>query len=260
MDGAIDVKRVTIVLFSLLLFSLLGCREENETNTQTLDTARSFYQYYPLVMAAESEDTVYYMDMFSSVIQYVDKATGISGPLCGKPECTHDSESCNAYVGSTARMFVDGGRLYTVGVVPEPVLGIPVYSMALDGTDRRTETYLDDEILPGSGNWPYYLLHDGVMYYGSVDQRIENGEEVLYNHICAFPLDEKAEPYDILLEKVPYSWDFSMQFYGDRLYFITNELAAGTDDRRDFRLRRYDVGSGEIETLYEDLASSAAII
>ena len=31
-------------------------------------------------------------------IKYLDKATGICLPLCGKPECLHDNDTCNAYV------------------------------------------------------------------------------------------------------------------------------------------------------------------
>ena len=224
-----------------------------------VDTFRSFYQYYTTFMAAEAEDTLYFMDGLGHMIYYVDKATGISGPLCGKPQCPHNGETCNAYLADfTARMFVDGGRLYTVSDYADPWSGkgIPVYSMALDGTDRRTEAYLDSSYLPESLEWPYFLLHDGVMYYGGEGRLIENGEEKCYNHICAFPMDGKTEPYDILWEEVPAdSMDFSMQFYGDKLYFITDEFNGETNSLRDFRLRCYDVRSGEMQTLYEDLAS-----
>ncbi len=246
-----------LVAFALMAPALSGNSAEAAGSAAGgVDTARSFYQYYAYVQAAVTEDTMYFKTGNSDFVQFVDKATGITGPLCGRPECGHNSKDCDAWVGQTARMFIDGGRLYAVSMFPESGWGgYPVYSMALDGKDHRTEGYLDSEMLPGFGETPYYLLHNGVLYYGNLDHFIENGEEKFYNHICAFPLGGKTEPYDILWEEVPITWDFSMQFYGDGLYFITNELAADTEDRYDFRLRRYDVRTGEIETLYEDLSS-----
>lgn len=49
----------------------------------------------------ETEDAYYYCNFGGSYVYYYDKASGESGVLCGKAECTHDAEERNA--GSAVR-------------------------------------------------------------------------------------------------------------------------------------------------------------
>lgn len=39
-----------------------------------------------------------------SYLYYYDTATGTSGPLCAKPDCTHDTKDCFAYTGQGASL------------------------------------------------------------------------------------------------------------------------------------------------------------
>ena len=59
-------------------------------------------------------DTAYYgISNFHYFITYNDKSTGISGPLCSDPDCTHNNKYCLAYVGVHAPLLsAYNGSLY----------------------------------------------------------------------------------------------------------------------------------------------------
>lgn len=108
------MKRLLSILLALtMLLSLAACGEAKEPPRE-VDTARSFAKFSAMVHAAETPDTIYFAGYSDSYIRYVDKATGISGVLCGKPECRHDSDSCNAYVMLPKTLFFDSGRLWWI--------------------------------------------------------------------------------------------------------------------------------------------------
>lgn len=72
---------------------------------------------------------------------HADLATGISGPLCSKPECTRTDRSCNAY-----GLSMYDGRIYWV----EYVYGSRSYrivSAAPDGTAQTTVRILDQDVV-----------------------------------------------------------------------------------------------------------------
>ncbi len=106
----------------------------------------------------------------------------------------------------------------------------------------------------------YFTLHDGYLYYGAVEDVIENGEDVDYFTVRAIPLDPDEASVEILREKSEVDLDpknLDMQFYGDSLTIVTNDYAAPEDGEdsslHDFRLYRWNAGTRTLETLYEDL-------
>ena len=258
------MKKAIAIFLMLTLFILTGCNSgAGEEKERTVDTVRSFNHYYKTIIAAETEDTIYFIGKLQYFIKYVDKATGIAGPLCGKPECKHDGKDCNAYTSYMGAecIFVDSGRLYWLGYADE--LGDSdriLYSEALDGTDRREVARYDGELFKSQGgSYAYFVPHGEYLYYGVVKQIIEEGEETYYNYVCALPIDTDKEVIEILNEKTMRNHNLAIQFYGNSLYITTNDNAAGPEGEKgklfDFRLRRWDAGTREIETLYEDLNS-----
>ncbi len=98
----------------------------------------------------ETTAGVYALNIFDhnvNLIEYFESATGPRTILCGKPECYHNSTDCNAYIDSEfLGMYND--RLYYTGNIS----GTKICSMALDGSDHRTEMLIPDELIKyGSG-------------------------------------------------------------------------------------------------------------
>lgn len=260
------MKKTILLTVALALLFLAGCGSSGTEEERGVDTARSFVHYYKIVLAAETEDTIYYIGDYDCFIKYVDKATGITGVLCGRPDCKHNDETCSAYTAVLGPycLFTNDGRLYWVCDSVDNFKTCSLYSVALDGTGRREELAIDTELLGRNvGSYRNFAFQEGCLYYGVIEYEIENGETVYYNYVRAFPLDSKEEDFVILQEKSEVNSGvdtLTMQFYGNSLYIITNNLSrAVVEDGPtlyDFRLRRWNVETHELETLYEDLGSS----
>lgn len=265
------MKRTVILFLALVLVLwLAACGETKKGNGddgREIDTVRSFYHASMLyVLAAETDDTIYYIGRHGDKILYVDKAAGISGPLCGKVECQHNNENCNAYTTSslgTAGLSVYNDRLYWVCHRSEK--GYIVYSAALDGTDHREEAELGEALSPSSAQNMYMELYDGYMFLACELKRIEDGEAVKYNYLCAIPLESEEEPFVILQEKTAYNDWVTIQRYNGGLYIITDDICGSYDDfieleqsdrRYDFKIRRWDMETHELETVYEEEKST----
>ncbi len=82
-----------------------------------------------------TNDTLYF-SLFNEYIGYVDLDTGINGPLCGKPECSHDSTTCNSYTANSIGLSIYDTKLYWVD-------DDTVCAMDLDGTNRIAVCSLD---------------------------------------------------------------------------------------------------------------------
>ncbi len=142
-------RHIAIVLLTGLLCAALlaSCRQGNGTETNYLsdpkfDTAEALPQYdhdntwthrLGESNSCATEDTLYF-SYIGENIYYCDLSTGIIGPLCGKPECSHDDSQCNAYAMNAHGLSVYDGRLYWLDINAEH--DPTVYCMALDGTDR----------------------------------------------------------------------------------------------------------------------------
>ena len=259
------MKRNLFLPLALLLAAVLsGCVEPAPEEDRGFDSARSFAHYQTNVYAAETPDTIYFMtNGYFKFIKYVDKATGISGVLCGKPECRHNDSDCNAYVMMPKFLFVDSGRLYWITTESTQLSPFTdcVYSMAPDGTDRRKEAELPPDLSPSGISFNHYLLCDGWIYYSTVSDEIKDGVQTHYNYVAAASLASKQESATvILLEETNAALydDASIQFYGGYLYILTSNynVSSGEDEYlADCRLRRWRAETGELETLYEDYRS-----
>ncbi len=66
-----------------------------------------------LIPHAVSPNGVYFIG--NSRIYYMDNGTDTIVPLCGRVDCTHDNEDCNAYVFSVDFLSFYNGYLYALG-------------------------------------------------------------------------------------------------------------------------------------------------
>ena len=81
-----------------LLLTLCGCGGKTEADAD-LDNDRGL-SAGTITQLCEIGDTLYYAmwNGTTYLLYYFEKPSGISGPLCGKPECQHTDKDCNAYV------------------------------------------------------------------------------------------------------------------------------------------------------------------
>ena len=74
---------------------------------------KSYLRDYRFAMIAET-DTVLYR-RFDDVLYFTDKEYRDWMPLCPRPDCSHDNENCDAWIGGSAGPWVYGDHLYFLG-------------------------------------------------------------------------------------------------------------------------------------------------
>ena len=171
---------LTLFLAALLLVGLVGCGQKSAPASSGMATAPSSegpaqsspsdpepdpeptvptrsprdadlrFTGSPVCSVAETDTAFVGISQFSEYIMYFDKETGESGVLCGRPECTQSSDSCNGYMNNLARglAFYDG-KLYWLGTGRRPEnkdLAYGFWRMDPDGTNRELVKMLPGEI------------------------------------------------------------------------------------------------------------------
>ena len=149
------------------------------------------------------------------LIMYMDKATGISAPLCGKPECLHSNSSCNAYVSWSAHgLRVYAGKLYWIDNRSS------IMRMNLDGTDRETVVSTAG-VYDHISNDPTVVIHRGYVYAaGSQHAVVVDGKRMGSVTINAHPLNS-GEGFTILDKLVEgYGAECLIKPVGNDLYIM----------------------------------------
>ncbi|MDO4544204.1 MAG: hypothetical protein Q4C01_06580 [Clostridia bacterium] len=89
-----------------------------EPDTGTVDLGAK-YTYYNGISYTSSvivtADGYYYFGS-SELLCYMDRESGYSTILCNRPECKHNSEDCNAYVGSLGSIWLYDEHIYFISL------------------------------------------------------------------------------------------------------------------------------------------------
>ena len=261
-DDTVRRKQTAILLLSVFCLAVfVGCSGTRPDDTQVTqapsdapvitgaDFDNRFGQGYSNL--AETDDAYYFRGFNSGFLYYFDKASGESAVLCGKPECLHDPDDCNAYIGKIGRSLnLYDGRLYFVS--PDSSNNkLGYYSIALDGTDRKLETHLDDE-----QSMMCYDLHRGMLYGWRNYEKVADGIPV--NAIDIRRFDPKTGESKTLLsvETTEACSQPSIFFYGKYVYYCYNteiyDIDPKTDEISNHRGTLY-VGRIDTETLESEL-------
>ena len=237
------MKRLLCFVVILLSVTLVACKKEvliNYDNEYHFETDCQYYNCFGggLYSLAESEDGYYYIR--NGYVHFIDKKTMADTPLCGKPNCLHDSvkletqeeqEQCNAFVGisvlQTIRYYE--GKLYTIsrGLNSNSEFYSGLIEISLDGTSRKEIWDFSREDGHRGDDTPmYYTIHRGVFYY------IADGLSEKKDTLFAYDLTKKKA-------KVIYEGDVDvLRAIGKYLYFRE------VDDGREHTIR-YDLSTGE---------------
>ena len=152
-----------------------------------------------------TDETVYMYHPDEGLIMFIDKATGIWAPLCGKPECLHNDETCGAYVGSSCyALRVYDGKLYWLQGIKEFGFPFRLVRCGLDGTSRETVWTVDVSSSKSSFNYNEFFsdlssvfIHRGYIYFTSCGLIVVDGESRGRFRVAAMPIDG-GEPFMIL--------------------------------------------------------------
>lgn len=238
-----------------LAVCLLTDREKDKEQDLDIDRnmlAASLHNLSSRVLVGEDGETVYFLvgDVHSSdrLLYVLDVPSGIVTPLCDKPECRHNSGSCNAWLGFNYSLQLYDGKIWFND-------GYNVYRMDPDGRNRELVTAIDRELFFGetgaSGN---IFFHRGYIFHAMVGNGVLEGELGSEVRVYALPTDGQQEPEVILQKNYPGKFlSMEAQPAGDWLYFYLNyrDRRPETDDvGYELEIYRWSLTEHILETVY----------
>lgn len=251
------MKKIKAVFLTGVLTGLLiGCSNNEEIYTDI--------SQQPIVSFNEEEDqTFWYFDgickvdngyylFLDDLLYFCDDKSMQPVLLCTSPNCTHETEMCNAYFGVygdelekgfyTNILYVFNNNLYTIGYEISDVIDLYLYCISKDGTERDKVSYLsslDSEYFIAD-----YTAHKGFLY--KVDDSEGKKCFIRYNMKNC-----KQECIMDLSDKVGAGMD-SVYGYKNYVYFAANWFEDEAMSIQKNMIYRYNIDNGEIETVLED--------
>ncbi|MDD6207357.1 MAG: hypothetical protein PUB10_02420 [Clostridiales bacterium] len=251
-----NYKKLCFV-FLLSFFLLTGCQSEGqqlETEGDSFD--QSFYQTEYL---QRMENGYYFPDPNKpGIMDFYDTETDMAMPLCNKPECTHNSDECNAYFpdSSFAASFQCADRyIYRIGRSAKDKGQYVLYRITPDGSSREELCNLYKA--EGEDMFANFIVHKGSIYY--VLRNISTLEERT-EKVYRVPCRKNAKVEEAALVKGLGVDIYRMKAQGDNVYFqaITYEDKQGNGCRGN--LYKYNIRTGKTETAVENLIKDFVIV
>ena len=245
-------KRLSIFLFSLLLI-VCSCK-----NSTPLNEGRDAANYLPDydVQSAYSQmggsvsryDNVYYMKQDSWLFYYEDESKA-SGKLCAKPECSHDNESCNAYVGAASGIQVYDSMIYWADITSS----LNIWRIDLSGNHREMVMQKPIDI-SGTKMNAQVVLQRGYVYYSEIEIEIQNGQNQQIFTLSRYDLAQPEEEPEILYQREdPRLTNYICQWDRNQAYILLDSsLETGEYVRT---LLSCDLSSGQTKELWNETSS-----
>ena len=214
------IRSIVLIMTCLLL---PGCTQSNGVYTDERFYTDDYLPDYDVSMEYQAgtgnldkEGSVYYVcaPQTQAWIHYYDDETKSEGILCGKPECTHEEITCNAFIQSPMGIQVYDHHLYWLSGATQ------IWRMNLQGTERelvRNVEYAQS----GSGLDPYFAVHRGYIYSRYMEGEVENGKHYYRIRICQYSLtDPEAPGKEIFSQRYTGLPDFTWLFKGNTIYYF----------------------------------------
>lgn len=246
-------RLITFLLTLTMLLTLTACGEQ-ATAKPSVDLDRNFAQAHAY---CATDDAVYFrVWMGDDAILYADKASGIGGVLCGKPECDHKGADCNAVVdyarAATPMGIADyDGALWVA-------TGWAIYRMNYDGSGHEEIRKLDSELVTAM-KFHNVFFHRGYAYYVGRTQDVEDGVPASGPFAYRVSLtDPEEEPTVIFRGVFPRRGDMAdYDMVDNYLYLFVYtwglEPDEGTpvEDSGELYIARWDSETQESQVLYD---------
>ena len=182
----------------------------------------------------------------NTYMMFYDKASGITSPLCGKPECFHDEADCGAYLcgnmESVVSLSVYDGMLYWA----QWRGSVRLFRSKTDGTARE-----ELKTFPG-GNSTTAFLHRGYLYIKNLSSTIVDEKPVTNTTLTAYPLDG-GDAVPILSFD---SYDMTVKPLGNTIYIMAKNVEGRDLGINEWGTEEYELYAWDTKTRRADLLAS----
>ncbi len=236
------------VLLLLMLFLSACAANGKEASTDSSADARRFLR--PGITFCSDGTTAYFLGnmlMGGEQLQFADLNSGVFGALCGRPECAHQDELCNAMLNSP----VQGLSIYKDKLwwVSSQEYQPHIFCEELDGTARKDIRLLDNAAYTAiSGNAMLCFWQDYLIACGNT-LKVTDGQAKSGAVAVACSLSDPKQDL-ILMQETSEAEEYMamrIQPFGDYLYGLC------TSEQR-LTLWRWRSGMDAVEVLYDAAA------
>ncbi len=214
---------------------------------------------FPWSCFAESDAGYYYWGDVG-YLMFCDKTSGVSVPLCNRPDCEHNTSDCNAYfeVDYASDRYVVSMLMYYDGAVYIQGFDdqgyVNLYKVAADGSSREKCMSLfkvDTEDLEDFYRSLNICIHRGYVYYIDNDESMpalrrmklgSSSTEVIFQ-----TSGERPNLYRI-------------QAYGDYVFFQGGNFTDDTYLEMNGGIWAYNTLTNEVKLVKDDAISSFSIV
>ena len=258
------LKTLIISLFLIAALLLAGCGKpgakktnpsEQETEASSGESLADQNRFLCSIeqRAVRIGDVLYFSDHGAnhlSMIFAVDLNTMECFPLCGKPECEHNSAACGACAGSAGPVSLEAseGKLYYLDTVYAPITGV-IYQMEPDGSGRTEITRLNRDLettSEGKSN-SWFGIYAGKVYRLFCGDYMDDAEPRSTAVLYAQPLESDSADRAEELLRVEGATCSAACIDGHFLYFCVSSVQ---DAETRFTVYAYDLDAETLETLY----------
>ena len=258
---------LTVALAVILTLSSAACGDNSSANLPSVSTGdnsvlgtdfqKNMSQSSSFRIAEMCETNEGYYFVYNGMVYYMDKETGESTVLCGKPDCDHqftEGGGCNAQANTQMLTYYNGKIYYNES---DSVLengnwvdkGERLYSMNLDGTEHDAVQNLDfvprgdtnmNINVPMLHRGNVYFCYSGVLYTAALGDDIENAIKIYGDEVKSggsMIVDTNAVYYELWAD-------------GDMVYFMAKNVKQSNGTYKD-TLFSYDPQTNKTEQVWQ---------
>ena len=187
------MKKIIIAAYILLCVCLTGCGGTNQKDYGENYNQEQDAQNFSMIRNAAATENGFYV-LQDQYVYFIDKKSKKAVPLCGKPNCKHKDNSCNAHFTHPENIQVYAGNLYVVAGGSEE-LTCSLYRISLDGSQREELKVLFRYDSGDSGCSLDFTIHRGYGYMAVnwMQKDREKKTQTLYQ----IPLDSSDEKKEV---------------------------------------------------------------
>lgn len=211
------MKNKILIVCIVICISLTGCGEKKlEDYGEEYNQMQDAQNFSALQEAAATENGFYVIQ--DNCIYFIDSKSGKTVPLCGKPNCKHKDNSCNAYFRVAHKIQVYDGNIYVVARGVEERTE-SLYRMSLDGSKREElkvlYAYEEDDVSCSLD----FVIHRGYGYM--VTNWIQKDRKERTQTMYRISLDSSEEKEEIAKVTGYIPLIYINEGRGNKIYFNT---------------------------------------
>ena len=248
---------------------LFGCAKPTVMTDGAVEAEENNTLYACNAQAIRSGDKLYFIDegQKGAMLFCTDIESGTTMPICTRPECLHENSECDSYIGMSApsAMIINGNRFYwpmsAENVYPPEKY---LFSMALDGTDRRRELKLDADIEMLANNG-IMTIYNNTLYRCGNGELIEDATPKRYIVIYSQKIENGSEPQEILRleggDEITRFDTIVARRYGSMMYcgVFFYEDVSEDETEIELQLYAYDLEKSELKELHSGKVDFGAV-